>query len=224
MLLSKHTTRRNEKMKCGNCGNEVKDDAQFCSNCGHSIEEPSEESVKSHKTARGAYALSVLALIIVLALVAYGGFVIIYRDLHPQKTVSASDEKNAAFNYDSQLNDSALIGKWVCNDRAAADYGENNFGVEVKIILTLTDDGKFTLDYTMTDTGIQAKSLSTSGKYSTEDGAITFIPEDNPGMAEYLQRHGQRPSFQYTANADDENSFTLQYEDGAEILFKRVSE
>ena len=131
-------------MKCGNCGNEVKDDAQFCSNCGHSIEEPSEESVKSHKTARGAYALSVLALIIVLALVAYGGFVIIYRDLHPQKTVSASDEKNAAFNYDSQLNDSALIGKWVCNDRAAADYGENNFGVEVKIILTLTDDGKFT--------------------------------------------------------------------------------
>ena len=208
-------------MKCVHCGKEVRNGAQFCSNCGHSIEEPSEESVKSHKTARGAYALSVLALIIVLALVAYGGFVIIYRDLHPQKTVSASDEKNAAFNYDSQLNDSALIGKWVCNDRAAADYGENNFGVEVKIILTLTDDGKFTLDYSMTDTGIPAKSLSTSGKYSTEDGIITFIPDDNPELESYLKRHGKRPSLQYSA---DGNIFTMKYEKGKDILFKRVNE
>ena len=208
-------------MKCGYCGNEVKDDAQFCSHCGHTIEEPSEEKPEPRKAEKGAYLTSLLALIVVLALTTYGGFHIIYRDLYPTDSVSASDKGRGMFNYDSTFTDSALVGKWQCTDRAAADYGDKNFGVDVKIILTLTGDGKFTLDYTMTDTGVQAKSLSTSGNYSTEDGMITFSPVENPGLTEYLKRHGKRPSFQYTT---DEGSFTIQYENGKNIVFEQIAE
>ena len=208
-------------MKCVHCGKEVRNGAQFCSNCGLIIEPPSEESTQPHKAVKGAYAASILVLIIVLGLVAYGAFVIVYRDLNPQKAVSASDQDGGSFNYNGTFTDPALIGKWKCKDREAADYGEKNFGVEVNIILTLTDDGKFTLDYSMTDTGIPAKSLSTSGKYSTEDGIITFIPDDNPELESYLKRHGKRPSLQYSA---DGNIFTMKYEKGKDILFKRVNE
>lgn len=208
-------------MKCGYCGKEVKDDAQFCSNCGQSIEEPSEEGAEPHKAEKGGYAASILTLLIVLALVSYGGFLIIYRDIYPEITVTASDEGSGKFNYDSTFTDSALVGKWQCTDRTAADYGEKNFGVEVNILLTLTGDGKFTLDYAMTDTGVLSKSLSASGGYSTEDGMITFNPEANEGLAQYLKRHGNRPSFQYSA---EEGRFTLKYENGKTIQFKQVNE
>ena len=208
-------------MKCGYCGKDVKDDAQFCSNCGHSIEEQSDDSIEPQKAEKGAYAVSILALLIVLALMAYGSFVIVYRDLHSEKTVSSSDSSLNRFNYDNTFTDSALIGKWICTDRAVADYGDKNFGVEVKAILELTKDGKFNLDYSMADTGVQAKTISASGSYSTEDGMITFTPEENPGLAEYLNRHGQRPSFQY---ATDEGSFTLKYENEKVIQFTQVKE
>ena len=208
-------------MKCGYCGKEVKDDAQFCSNCGHSTEVPSDDSSQPQKAEKGAYTLSIIALLIVIALTAYGGFVIIRRDLHTEKSVSSSDKGQSVFNYDSNFTDPALYGKWKCTDRAAADYSDGNFGVEVKILLTLTGDGKFTLDYTMTDTGVPAKALSASGNYSTGDGMITFAPDDNPEIAEYLKRHGQRPSFQYST---DEGRFTLKYENGKAVLFTQVKE
>ena len=208
-------------IKCGYCGKEVKDDAQFCSNCGHSIEEPSEEGTELPKGEKGAYAAPVLTLMIVLALLALGGFQIIYRNLHPTQTVSSSDTERGTFNYNSAVIDPALVGKWLCTDRAAADYSKKNFGVEVKILLNLTEDGRFTLDYSMTDTGIKAKSLSSSGSYSTEDSIITFLPEENPGIEDYLKRHGQRPSFQYAA---DGGSFSIRYENGKDILFKPVKD
>ena len=74
-------------MKCGYCGKDVKDDAQFCSNCGHSIEEQSDDSIEPQKAEKGAYAVSILALLIVLALMAYGSFVIVYRDLSTSTTL-----------------------------------------------------------------------------------------------------------------------------------------
>ncbi|MBQ1440901.1 MAG: zinc ribbon domain-containing protein [Clostridia bacterium] len=208
-------------MKCEYCGKDINDDAQFCPNCGHMIESAPEEVSGQKKTDKGAYAAAVFSLLVVLAFMAYGSSTIIYRDLKAEKTVSQSDSSNNRFNYDSTFTDTALVGTWLCTDRAAADYGDSNFGVEVNIILSMTGDGKFTLDYSMTDTGVPAKSLSTSGSYSTEDGMITFTPDDNPGNSEYLKRHGQRPSFEYST---DEGSFTLKYENGADILFTLVNE
>ncbi len=138
-----------------------------------------------------------------------------------EKGAYAAPTERGVFNYDSAVIDPALIGKWLCTDRAAADYSEKNFGVEVKILLNLTEDGRFTLDYSMSDTGIQAKSLSSSGRYCTEDSMITFVPEENPGIENYLKRHGQRPSFQYAA---DSGRFSIRYENGRDILFKPVKD
>lgn len=208
-------------MKCGYCGKLLKDDAQFCSNCGRSLQEIDDEPSSSDTAAKGAYTVSILTLLLVIAIVAFGGYAIIHRDLHPIQTVSSSDGAARQFNYDRSSTDAALVGKWLCTDRAAADYGNKNFGVEVRILLTLTDDGSFTLDYSMTDTGVKAKSVSTSGKFATEDGIITFSPEENPGTADYIKRHGKKPSFQY---ATEEGSFTLKYENGKMIVFRQVRE
>ena len=208
-------------MKCSYCGKLLKDHAQFCSNCGRSVENPSSEPLKQNNAEKGAYAISILLLIIVLALTVFGGFVIIYRDLHAETAVSASDEKSHSFNYDLVSTDPALVGEWICTDRAAADYSDSNYGVDVSIILKMTAEGNFTLNYSMSDTGIPAVQLSTSGKYSTQDGTVTFIPDNGTGATEYLKRHGKQPSFQYST---DENSFTLKYENGKDILFSRISE
>lgn len=220
-LYDHHHHGRKAFMKCSYCGNLLKDHAQFCSNCGRSVENPSSEPLKQNNAEKGAYAISILLLIIVLALTVFGGFVIIYRDLHAETTVSASDEKTHTFNYELVSTDTALVGKWICTDRAAADYSDSNYGVDVNAVLHLTGDGKFTLDYAMSNTGIPAMQLSTSGKYSTQDGIITFIPDNGTGATEYLKRHGKQPSFQYST---DENSFTLKYENGKDILFSRISE
>ena len=205
-------------MKCGYCGKLLKDDAQFCSNCGRNLQEIDDEPSVSTTTAKGAYTLSIITLLFVMATVAFGGYAIIHRDLHPEKTVYSSDNASSGLHYDIASTDAALVGKWLCTDRAAADYGDKNFGVEVRVLLRLDDDGSFTLDYSMTDTGVAAKSISTSGNYSTEDGIITFTPEDNPGTADYIKRHGKRPSFPYTT---DEGSFTLTYENGKHIVFRQ---
>ena len=105
-------------MKCGYCGKVLKDDAQFCSNCGRNLHEIDNEPSVSKKAARSAYAFSVCALILVISIVALGGYVIILRDLHPKNTVSASDDGSYHFNYDSSFTDAALTGRWFTADRA----------------------------------------------------------------------------------------------------------
>lgn len=208
-------------MKCGYCGKLLKDDAQFCSNCGRNLQEFDDEPSVSAETARNAYAFSVLALILVIAIVSLGGFIMIHRDLHPDTAVSSSDKGSENFNYDSAVADAALAGKWLCTDRAAADYSEKNFGVEVRVLLGLSADGTFTLDYSMTDTGVEAKMLSTSGTYTTENGVITFVPDEVAAASDYIKRHGKKPAFPYTVN---EGKFTLKYENGKTIVFKQVKE
>lgn len=205
-------------MKCGYCGKTLKDDAQFCSNCGHSTEDIHDEPFESQKSEKGTYAISIFLLIIVLALTVFGGYVIIHADLHQQKSVSGSDSVSQA---DMTDTDAALVGKWICTDPAAADYDKSNYGIEIKAWLTLTDDGTFALDYSMTDTGIQAMSISASGQYSTEDGIITFTPDKENGIADFLKKHGQHPAFQY---ATAEGSFTLKYENDSDIVFTRVAQ
>lgn len=208
-------------MKCGYCGKILKDDAQFCSNCGRNLQEIDEDPSVSDNASKKAYAFSIFALLLVITIVALGAYVIIQRDLQHKAVVTESDEGNYRFNYDSTFTDAALVGKWRCTDRAAADYTDKNFGVEVSILLELTGDGRFTLDYTMTDTGVEAKTLNISGTYSTEDGTVTFIPEEIPGISGFLKRHGKRPAFPYSVG---KGKFSLKYENGSKIVFKQVKE
>lgn len=205
-------------MKCGYCGKTLNDDAQFCTNCGHSTDDGHDEPFDAKKSEKGIYAISIFSLLVVLAMTIYGGYTIIYRDLHPGQSVSGSDAGNRAMMTDT---DAGLFGQWSCSDPAAADYDKSNYGIEVSISLSLTENGSFTLDYAMTDTGIPAMNVSASGEYSTEDGIITFRPDQNAQIPNYLKNHGSQPAFQY---ATSENSFTLTYENGTEIVFNRVNQ
>lgn len=208
-------------MKCSYCGQMLRDNAQFCSNCGHSTEVTTDENASSKRNESGVYFISLFSLMIVLALAVYGCYSIIRKDMAGNGAVSYSDSGGNGFNYSAVRSDPALVGKWSCTDRAAADYSEKNFGVEVSIILTMTDEGKFTLNYSMTDTGIPALTLTTSGDYSTESGTVTFVPEETESAANYLKKHGRRPAFRYTA---EEDRFTLKYENGKDIVFNRIAE
>lgn len=208
-------------MKCSQCGQELRDDAQFCSNCGHSVEMPETEPSKMNKEEKSAYVLSIAALLIVVAMMAYGCYMIISRDMQKTGAVSASDEAVNSFNYDAVHTDPELIGKWVCKDRAAADYGDNNFGVEVKILLTMNAEGGFVLDYTMYDTGVPAKTLNITGTYTTDKGTVTFVPDTTDGAEAFLKKHGSHPSFPYTT---EENTFTLTYKNKKKIVFDKVKE
>lgn len=204
-------------MNCEYCGKELNDNAQFCTNCGHSTEKISDDPGGAQKTKKGAYVFAVFSLIIVLALMGLGGFQILYRDLHPELYTSASDTASAS---DIVNIDAALFGNWKCTDPAAADYGDTDHGIEITALLHLAGDGSFTLDYELKNTGITTKSLNVTGKYLTEDGVITFIPDSNPQTADFLKRHGKHPSFPY---ATEENVITLTYENEKEIYFTRVN-
>ncbi len=200
-------------MKCEYCGKELNDNAQFCTNCGHSTENVTEETDNSQKPKKGAYFFSVLTLIIVLALVGLGGFRIIDRDLHPEKFGLTAEAASAS---DHGGIDGQLIGKWLCTDPAAADYKDTDHGIEIRAILSLSEDGAFTLNYELTNAGILAKALTVNGSYATEDGMITFFPDNATEAKKFFKNHGENPSFVYSV---EKNIFTLTYENGKEIIF-----
>ena len=200
-------------MKCNYCGKELNDNAQFCTSCGHSTENIDNQSNSSQKPKKGAYFFSIISLIIILALMGMGGFQILYRDLHPEKFGSAAGSTSAS---DIENIDSQLIGTWLCTDPVAADYDETDYGIKIKATLILTVDGAFTLNYELINTGLKVKSFTILGGYSTEDGMITFSPYLSDNIKHYIERHGEKPSFQYSA---DEDIFTLTYENGKEIIF-----
>lgn len=208
-------------MKCSYCGQMLRDDAQFCSNCGRIVESTVIEPIGKKKDEKGAYALSIMTLLIVLALLAYGCYVIISRNLPVNNSVSASDKATDSLNYESVVIDPALVGKWVCTDKTLADYDDTNIGVEVKAMLTMTADGKCRLDYAMSDTGVPALTISAEGVYTTDKGVVTFIPDETDGLQKYLRKHGKKPAFPYAA---DDDCFTLTYENGREIVFIRAKE
>ena len=204
-------------MRCEYCGKELSDSTQFCTNCGHSTEPILDDPAVSQKPKIGAYFFAVLSLIIILGLMGLGGFQILYRDLHPELFTSASDKASPS---DYENIDSALFGNWKCTDPAAADYSDTDYGIEITALLHLAGDGSFTLAYELKNTGITAKSLTVIGRYTTEDGIITFVPDDNPKAADYFKRHGKHPSFQYST---EDNVLALKYEDGKEIYFTHVN-
>lgn len=204
-------------MKCEYCGRTISSSAQFCTNCGHSTEETGEaqKSGARRGSAFSAYAVSILLMLIIISALVLAGMHIVYTDLHPAAEVSQSDSTGGGSGIRTDL---SVIGSWVCEDPAAADYTSTDYGKSVHILLTIAKGGGFTLDYAMSDAGVPAIALTVSGRCITGDGRITFSPDNAAGAEKYLRKHGDQPSFPYTVEGD---RLTLEYENGAAIVFTR---
>lgn len=213
-------------MKCGYCGKNIRDDAAFCTYCGHNLSElPSEESsTPPAKTSTLGACLTLLAILILLGV---GSACLLHGpDKTPKyDTVSPTNLSTVSLIDDDTSLDEALIGKWTCTDPAAADYEQSDYGINVKIILTMAENGKFKLNYKMTDTGAPALKLTLNGDYRSKDGVISFKPDlsklDGETGSDFFRRHGKTPTFTYTVT---DRVLILHYENDIDVTFKRVSE
>lgn len=204
-------------MKCGYCGKNIKDNAKFCTYCGHNLREIEPEGQTAQKS-KGGYISSLLTLLAIAAILCSGGICLLNGGGKPND-VSPSDIHVA----DITPLDEALFGKWGCTDRTAADYSPSDYGIDVNIILQMKNDGKFTLDYSMTDTGVPALDIKLDGKYSAKNHRVTFKPDlsklsgDTEGN--YFKNHGNEPAFEYSVS---DSVLIFKYENGTDVKFQRL--
>lgn len=209
-------------MKCGYCGKNIKDNAKFCTYCGHNLIEiqPDEQPAPSTK---GGYLSSLLTLLAIIIILGAGGAYML-KGGGQSNAISASDASAKSYDTEGAAFDEALFGQWSCTDRAAADYSPSDYGIDVNILLEMTNKGKFTLHYSMTDTGAPALKLKLNGAYSVKNGTVTFKPDLSNVSGEisgnYFKNHGNTPSFAYTVT---DSTLTLKYENGTDIIFTRQS-
>lgn len=208
-------------MKCGYCGRNIKDNAKFCTYCGNNLREIQTDKQSAQKSKKG-YISSLLTLLAIIIIICVGGWRLLNGG-NQSTDVSASDSSAPSQDVKYYQIYEPLIGKWVCTDRAAADYRPSDYGIDVKIILEIKSDGKFALDYSMTDTGAPALKLELDGGCSVNNAKITFKPDLSKLGGEtsggYFKRHGNNPTFQYSVN---DSTLTLTYENGTNIEFKRA--
>lgn len=213
-------------MKCGYCGKNIKDDAKFCNYCGHDLREIPSDSEPTTPTAKGGYLSSLLTLLAIIAILCAGGAFLLQDGTAATSpaSVSFSDAVSPAYDTEGTSFDEALFGQWQCTDRAAADYSQSDYGVEVNIILEMTNMGKFTLNYSMSDTGAPALNLKLKGAYSVKNGAVTFKPDLSNVSGEmsgnYFKNHGSNPSFTYSVT---DSTLTLHYPNGVDVVFTRTA-
>ncbi|MBQ5545089.1 MAG: zinc ribbon domain-containing protein [Clostridia bacterium] len=212
-------------MKCGYCGKNIRDDATFCTYCGRNLSgnAPEEESVPPIKTSPTGALITLLIVLLMLG----AGSVRLLRE--PQKhphgaVVSISDSPHRTpLKEEESQPDTALVGKWMCTDPAAADYDQNDYGIQVKITLVMQEDGQFRLRYHMSDTGASALKLRLDGDYLTRDGVISFRPDlsapEGETGGDFFRRHGKTPTFPYTVT---EKTLTLHYDNGTDVTFRRA--
>ncbi len=212
-------------MKCGYCGKNIRDDAAFCTYCGHNLSElPTEDD--SAAPVKGNYLGALLTLLAVMILLAAGSAYLLHDSGKPTKhdIVSPTSLSAVVLTDDNAVIDQLLIGKWTCTDPAAADYDQSAYGIDVKITLTLAENGNFQLNYKMTDTGASALKLALNGDYLTKDNVISFKPDlsklDGETGSEFFRNHGKTPTFTYTVT---DKVLTLHYENDIDVKFKRAS-
>ena len=200
-------------MRCGHCGKKLKNNAKFCTYCGHYIIETDTPVKKS-----SGYLASLLSLFTVIAILVSGGVWIVMKGLYPAKNVSASDLAPISFDTDGTRTDEKIVGTWRCTDPAAADYDGTDYGIEVNILLHIQSDGTFRLHYTMTNTGVIAVQLKSSGSYIAQKGYIRFQPDSANADSDFLKKHGTQPTFRYHVY---DTVMELVYEDGKTVVFNR---
>lgn len=205
-------------MKCGYCGENIKDNAKFCTHCGHNLREIETGGQPAQKS-KGGYISSLLTLLVIIVILCAGSAYML-KDSDKSNAISASD---ASISEVTPL-DEALIGKWNCTDRAAADYSPSDYGIDVNIVLEIKNNGKFTLDYSKTDTGVPALKFKLNGSYSAQNGKITFNPDLSKLSGEtggnYFKKHGDKPTLEYSVS---DSVLTLKYENGTNIEFQHTS-
>lgn len=205
-------------MKCGYCGKNIKDNTKFCTHCGHNLREIQTDGQTATKS-KGGYIPSLLTLLAIGVILCAGSICLLGSG--KSSAVSASDTNSVKV---TPL-DEALFGKWSCTDRAAADYSPSDYGIDVNIILQMKNDGKFKIDYSMTDTGVPALNLKLDGSYSAQNSKVTFKPDLSKLSGEtggnYFKNHGSEPVFEYSV---DDSVLTLKYENGTDIKFQRLEE
>ncbi|MBQ4396723.1 MAG: zinc ribbon domain-containing protein [Clostridia bacterium] len=212
-------------MKCGYCGKNIRDDATFCTYCGRNLSEnaPEEESVPPIKTSPTGALITLLLVLLILG----AGSLRLLRESQKEPrgvvvSVSDTSHRTPVKAEESQL-DKMIVGKWSCTDPAAADYDQNDYGIQVKITLVMKEDGQFQLQYKMSDTGASALKLRLDGDYLTRDGVISFRPDlsalDGETGGEFFKRHGKTPTFTYTVT---EKTLTLHYDNDTDVTFRRA--
>lgn len=217
-------------MKCGYCGKPLRENAKFCTNCGRSVSGDSAEPDKASKKSGGSSFAAIFSLILVVGIISAGCAGLIYNGINDWNTASRkSSTADPAVSSDVSQSDTAavpqfkgdeaLLGTWICTDKTAAGYSESDYEVFAEIRLAFNDDGTFTLNFDVENTGIQVRKITIMGVYSADNGVFTLFPDLSAYDGSYFTIHGEKPSVKYTA-AD--NKLTLTTADSRQVVFTMV--
>lgn len=218
-------------MKCGYCGRILKEDANFCTGCGRSVVKFQSEDEPNTKNSDSSYLGALIVLIMLIIILLAGSIFMIFRGLNGNTVsgwnVVSDSSTESQYNWDvsSQISseeefhgDPVLLGQWLCNDKLAAGYTQSDYGIEISLTLTMNEQGKFTVNYSMMNTGIVAYKVTLGGSYSAENGFLTLKPDLSDYNGSYFDINGAQPSVKYSVNSD---TLTITAQNGENIIFTR---
>lgn len=220
-------------MKCGYCGKILKEDANFCTGCGRSVVKFQSEDEPNIQNFESSYLGAVIALVMLIVILLAGGVSMIIRGLKdntvPGWSVVSDSSAESQHNLDvsSQVSseeefhsDPALLGQWLCNDKLAVGYTQSDYGIEIVLTLKFNEQGNFTVNYSMMNTGIAAYKVTFGGLYSAENRSLTLKPDLSDYNGSYFDINGTQPSVKYSVNND---TLIITPKNGENIIFTRVA-
>lgn len=220
-------------MKCGYCGKILKNDANFCTGCGRSVVKFQSEDELNNQNSHSSYSGAVIALIMLIVILLAGSIFMIIRGLNNNTASGRSIVSNSSAEpqYGSDISspvsseeefrsDPALLGQWLCNDKLAAGYTQSDYGIEIVLTLKFNEQGNFTVNYSMMNTGIAAYKITLQGSYSVENGYFTLNPDLSNYKGSYFDINGTQLSVKYSVNND---TLAITPQDGENIIFTRAN-
>lgn len=215
-------------MKCGYCGRVLREGSKFCTGCGRRIDNFQAEDKQN---TGDSYLGAVITLIMLVIILSAGGVFMILRGLsgsivsNTNIVSNSSVDKRESSEVSSQISsqdefngDSAIFGRWICNDKSAAGYTDSDYGIEVSLMFTLSEQGDFSVNYIMTDTGITAIKVMFVGSYSTENGRLSLKPDLSDYDGNYFKVNGEQQSVNYSIK---DNTLTIVTPSGNKIVFTK---
>lgn len=213
-------------MKCGYCGKEVKNNQNFCTGCGRSIGDNLGQQGGKDQSKSSSF-LAVLMLIVLIIIVTAGGAGLIMNGIKgwyvsDSQIVSPTSpevsDASAVSSREPFAGDAALLGKWQCDDKSAAGYGDSAYGIETRVTLTFDDEGSFSVSYRMINLGITALNETLRGSYSARDGSFTLKPNLSKYKGDYFDNRSIEPTVKYSVDGD---KLVITSDSGKELIFKK---